>query len=78
MILQGTRIGLSQASRGVDDTGEDIQHRASPSLTAQVAVDERGHGERPRHLHTDTARQDDDGTRIGGHDGLDETILPLG
>ena len=78
MILQGTRIGLSQASRGVDDTGEDIQHRASPSLATQVAVDERRHGGRPGHFHTGAARQDDDGTRVGGHDCLNESILPFG
>ena len=78
MILQGTRIGLGQASRGVDDTGQDIQHRASPSLATQVAVDERGHGGRPGHSHTGAARQDDNGTRVGGQDCLNESILPLG
>ena len=78
MVLQGTRVGLGQASRGVDGTGQDIQHCASPSLAPQVTVDKRGHGGRPRHLNAGTARQDDNGTRIGSHDCLNESILPLG
>ena len=78
MVFVGARVGFGQAPRRVDDTGEDVQHRACASLTGQVPVDERGDGTRPRHLDAGPTGEDDDGTRIGCDNGLDESILPLG
>ena len=78
MVLVGTRVGLSESSRGVDDASEDVEHRCGPALTTQVAVNQRGHGISPRYLDAGPAGQDDHGARIGCNDGLDEPILPLG
>ena len=78
MVLVGTRVGLSESSRGVHGAGEDVQHRRGPALTTQVAVDQRSHRFRPGNLDAGATGQDDHGARIGCNDGLDETILPLG
>ena len=78
MVFVGTRVGFGQATRGVDGAGEDVQHRAFASLAGQVAVDERGHRASPRHLDAGPTGEHDDGAGIGGDDGLDESILPIG
>ena len=78
MVLVGESVCFGQASRGVDGTGEDVQHRRGTSLAGQVSVDERGHRGRPRHLDASPTCQDDDGAGIGRNDGLNESVLALG
>lgn len=78
VALVGACVCFGQAPRRIDDAGEDVQHRAGASLSGQVTVDECGHGRCPRHLDAGTSSQDDDGTRIGCDDGLNEAILALG
>ena len=78
MALVGACVCFGQAPRRIDDAGEDVQHRAGASLSGQVTVHECGHGRCPRHLDAGTSSQDDDGTRIGCDDGLNEAILALG
>ena len=78
VVLVGVGVCFGQAPRRIDDTGEDVEHRAGASLSGQVTVDERGHGRCPRHLDAGAAGQDDDGARIRCDDGLDKPILALG